>query len=194
MNSIPQEAVGNFVVKGAVKRELPPVRNSKTFKFKIADTKGYMTVGEFKDGKPGEVFIVVAKQGSTLAGIMDALAISVSHGLQHGVPLKSYVKAFINMSFAPSGLTDDPEIRTATSFVDYIFRKIAKAYLSYEDLVDLGVVSFSDQIAKKPRCRPLYSTIISKFATISKNNRMLPKQPVEKTWVSVFRISLRQIP
>ncbi len=145
----PQEAVGNFVVKGAVKRELPPVRNSKTFKFKIADTKGYMTVGEFKDGKPGEVFIVVAKQGSTLAGIMDALAISVSHGLQHGVPLKSYVKAFINMSFAPSGLTDDPEIRTATSFVDYIFRKIAKAYLSYEDLVDLGVVSFSDQIAKE---------------------------------------------
>ena len=145
----PQAISGSFVVKGAIKRRLPPMRNSKTFKFKIADTKGFMTVGEFEDGKPGEIFIVVAKQGSTLAGVMDALAISISHGLQHGVPMKSYVKAFINMSFAPNGLTDDPEIRTATSFVDYIFRRIAKVYLPYEDLVDLGVVSFSDQVAKE---------------------------------------------
>ncbi len=145
----PQAIAGSFVVKGAIKRRLPPIRNAKTFKFKIADTKGFMTVGEFEDGKPGEIFIVVAKQGSTLAGVMDALAISVSHGLQHGVPMRSYVKAFINMSFAPNGLTDDPEIRTATSFVDYIFRRIAKVYLPYEDLVDLGVVSFSDQVAKE---------------------------------------------
>ena len=144
----PQE-VGGFVVKGAVKRSLPAVRTSKTFEFKLADSKGFMTVGEFEDGTPGEIFIVVSKQGSTLAGVMDALAISVSHGLQHGVPLKSYVKAFINMSFAPSGLTNDPHVRTATSFVDYIFRRIAKVYLSYEDLVDLGVVSFSDQMAKE---------------------------------------------
>ena len=141
--------IGNFVVKGAVKRELPAVRASKTFEFKIADSKGFMTVGEFEDGSPGEIFIVVSKQGSTLAGVMDALAISVSHGLQHGVPLKSYVKAFINMSFAPSGLTNDPEVRTATSFVDYIFRRVARVYLSYDDLVDLGVVSFSDQMAKE---------------------------------------------
>ncbi|MYB39967.1 vitamin B12-dependent ribonucleotide reductase [Candidatus Saccharibacteria bacterium] len=145
----PQEVGGGFVVKGAVKRSLPAVRTSKTFEFKLADSKGFMTVGEFEDGTPGEIFIVVSKQGSTLAGVMDALAISVSHGLQHGVPLKSYVKAFINMSFAPSGLTNDPQVRTATSFVDYIFRRIAKVYLSYEDLVDLGVVSFSDQLAKE---------------------------------------------
>lgn len=146
----PQEAIGNFIVKGAaVKRELPLIRNSKTFEFKLADSKGFMTVGEYKDGKPGELFIVVSKQGSTLAGVMDALAISVSHGLQHGVPLKSYVKAFINMSFAPSGLTNDAEIKTATSFVDYIFRRVAKEYLTHADLVDLGVVSFSEQMAKQ---------------------------------------------
>ena len=135
----------NNSVQGAVRRQLPSMRNSKTFKFRIANIKGFMTVGEFEDGAPGEIFIVVAKQGSTLAGVMDALAISVSHGLQYGVPLKSYVKAFINMSFTPSGLTDDEDIRLATSFVDYIFRKLAKVYLLYEDLVDLGIINFSEQ-------------------------------------------------
>ena len=141
----PQQ-IGGYVVRGAaVKRQLPPMRSSKTFKFKVANNKGFMTVGEYKDGTPGEIFITVSKQGSTLAGIMDALAMSVSHGLQYGVPLKSYVRAFINISFTPSGLTDDPEIRTASSLIDYIFRKVAKTYLSREDLVDLGIVSFSDQ-------------------------------------------------
>ena len=131
--------------KQVVRQELPRLRNSKTFKFRIANIKGFVTVGEFEDGSPGEIFIVVAKQGSTLAGVMDALAISVSHGLQYGVPLKSYVKAFINMSFAPNGLTDDDDIRTAASFVDYIFRKLAKTYLLYDDLVDLGIINFSEQ-------------------------------------------------
>jgi ribonucleoside-diphosphate reductase alpha chain len=77
-----------FVVKGAVRRELPKVRNSKTFSFKVADSHGYITVGEYADGTPGEVFMRIAKQGSTLAGFMDAFAISLSHGLQFGVPLK----------------------------------------------------------------------------------------------------------
>ena len=132
----------NLIVKGGVvKRRLSPMRNSKTFKFRIADTKGYMTVGEFEDGTPGEIFIIVAKQGSTLAGVMDALAISISYGLQHGVPLKNYVKGFINTSFAPAGPTEDPQIRFVTSFVDYIFRKLAHTYLSYDDLLDLGIVS-----------------------------------------------------
>ena len=135
----------NLIVKGGVvKRRLSPMRNSKTFKFKIADTKGYMTVGEFEDGTPGEIFIIVAKQGSTLAGVMDALAISISYGLQHGVPLKNYVKGFINTSFAPAGPTEDPQIRFVTSFVDYIFRKLAHTYLSYDDLLDLGIVNFAE--------------------------------------------------
>lgn len=127
-----------------VRREIPRVRTAKTFEFRVSDSKGFVTVGEFEDGTPGELFLRIAKQGSTLAGIMDAFAISVSHGLQYGVPLKSYVKAFTNMSFAPSGITDDVEIKTASSLVDYIFRRLAKTYLSLDDQLELGLVSLDD--------------------------------------------------
>ncbi len=126
------------------RRELPRNRQARTFEFKVADSKGFVTVGEYDDGKPGEMFLRIAKQGSTLAGIMDAFAISVSHGLQYGVPLKSYVKAFINMSFAPAGMTDDVEIQTASSLVDYIFRRLAKEYLSLDDQLELGLTSLKE--------------------------------------------------
>ena len=88
-----------------------------------------MTVGEYDDGRPGEMFLQVAKQGSTLAGIMDAFAISVSHGLQYGVPLEAFVEMFTNMRFEPAGMTDDPDLRFASSLVDYIFRRLAVAYM-----------------------------------------------------------------
>lgn len=127
-----------------VRNEIPRIRNAKTFEFRVADSKGFVTVGEYEDGTPGELFLRIAKQGSTLAGIMDAFAISVSHGLQYGVPLKSYVRAFINMSFAPAGITDDQEIKTASSLVDYIFRRLAKQYLSLDDQLELGLVSLDD--------------------------------------------------
>lgn len=133
-----------FILKGAIRRELPKVRNSKTFSFHVADSHGYMTVGEYTDGQPGEIFMRIAKQGSTLAGFMDAFAISVSHGLQYGVPLKDYVKSFISTSFAPSGITDDAEIRTASSLVDYIFRRLALSYLSFDDRLELGLASIDD--------------------------------------------------
>ncbi len=133
-----------IVLRGAVRREIPKFRNAKTFSFTVAGTKGFVTVGEFEDGTAGEVFMKIAKQGSTLAGIMDALAISVSYGLQYGVPLKSYVHALTNMSFAPSGITDDTEIRTASSVVDYIFRRIALSYLSFDDRLELGLASIED--------------------------------------------------
>ncbi len=110
----------------------------------MAGSKGYVTVGEFEDGTPGEVFMKIAKQGSTLAGVMDALAVSVSYGLQYGVPLKSYVHGLTNMSFAPAGITDDPEIRTASSLVDYIFRRLAMSYLSFDDRLELGLASIDD--------------------------------------------------
>lgn len=132
------------VVVKAMKRELPRSRAARTFEFHVADLKGFVTVGEYEDGTPGELFINVAKQGSTLGGLMDAFAISVSHGLQYGVPLKSYVKTLSNMSFAPSGITDDPEIRTASSLVDYIFRRLARDYLSFDDRLELGLASFDD--------------------------------------------------
>ncbi|MDQ3065483.1 MAG: vitamin B12-dependent ribonucleotide reductase [bacterium] len=133
-----------IIVKGAIRRELPRVRTAKTISFKVSDSRGYVTVGEFEDGTPGEVFIRIAKQGSTLSGIMDAFAISISHGLQYGVPLKNYVKAFTHMSFAPAGITDDPEIRTASSLMDYIFRRLALSYLSFDDRLELGLANFED--------------------------------------------------
>jgi ribonucleoside-diphosphate reductase alpha chain len=133
-----------FVLKGTIRKELPKVRNSKTFSFRVSDSHGYITVGEYDDGTPGEIFMRIAKQGSTLAGFMDAFAISVSHGLQFGVPLKDYVKSFTSMSFAPSGITDDKEIRTASSLVDYIFRRLALSYLTFDDRLELGLASIDD--------------------------------------------------
>ena len=138
------ESVDTFVVKGAVRRPLPKVRAAKTFSFTVSDSHGYVTVGEYEDGTPGEVFINIAKMGSTLAGLMDSFARSVSYGLQYGVPLKTYVKGLSHMSFAPNGITDDPEIRTASSLVDYIFRRLALTYLSFDDRLELGMASIDD--------------------------------------------------
>lgn len=131
------------IARGQIK-PLPKIRPSKTFSFTVADCHGFLTVGEYEDGKPGEIFIRVAKMGSTLAGLMDAFARSVSYGLQHGVSLKVYVKGMINLSFAPAGITDDPDLRTATSLVDYIFKRMATTYLSFDDRLELGLASFED--------------------------------------------------
>lgn len=139
-----QQAAQAPVSAGAVRRDMPKVRQSKTFSFTVADCHGYITVGEYEDGKPGELFINVAKMGSTLAGLMDSFARSVSYGLQHGVPLKVYVKGMTNLAFAPSGITDDPDIRTASSLIDYTFRRLAKSYLSFDDQLELGMASIDD--------------------------------------------------
>jgi ribonucleoside-diphosphate reductase alpha chain len=133
------------VVVGAVRERLPRRRNSKTFAFRVADCEGYVTVGEYEDGRPGEVFINVSKQGSTLAGIMDAFSISLSLGLQHQVPLATYVRKYTNMKFEPAGITDDAELRIATSLVDYIFRRIALDYLSLPERTELGILSTSER-------------------------------------------------
>lgn len=132
------------VIHTNVRREMPRVRTSKTIEFKISDLKGYVTVGEFDDGQPGEIFITVAKMGSTLAGLMDAFGRSVSYGLQYGVPLKAYVRGMSSTNFAPFGSTDDPEIKTATSIVDYIFRRMALEYLNIDDRLELGLASLED--------------------------------------------------
>ncbi|MBL8121738.1 vitamin B12-dependent ribonucleotide reductase [Candidatus Saccharibacteria bacterium] len=135
---------GKIVLKGAVRRKLPRKRNSRTYRFVVADLEGFFTVGEYPDGTPGELFISVSRQGSTLAGLMDSFAISVSHGLQYGVPLKSYVKTLRGTSFAPFGITDDPDIRTASSVTDYLVRRLALDYLSFDDRLELGLASFDD--------------------------------------------------
>jgi ribonucleoside-diphosphate reductase alpha chain len=134
------------VVVGAVRERLPRRRKSSTFSFRVADCEGYVTVGEYEDGRPGEVFMKVSKQGSTLAGIMDAFSISVSLGLQHGVPLSTYVRKYANMRFEPAGITDDPDLRIATSLVDYIFRRLAVDYLPYDERAELGILSTAERM------------------------------------------------
>ena len=108
------ERIVETVVHEPVRQKLPRTRTSQTFAFRVADCKGFVTVGEYEDGRPGEIFLRVSKQGSTLAGIMDAFAISVSHGLQYGVPLRAFVEAFTNMRFEPAGMTDDPTSASPT--------------------------------------------------------------------------------
>lgn len=139
-----EQAVQAVASTGAVRHDLPKVRNSKTFSFTVADLHGFLTVGEYDDGKPGELFVNTAKMGSTLSGLMESFGRSVSYGLQHGVPLKVYVKGMTSVSFAPAGITDDPEIRTASSIIDYIFRRLAKSYLSFDDQLELGLANIDD--------------------------------------------------
>ena len=124
---------------------LPRKRRSNTFAFRVADCEGYVTVGEYEDGRPGEVFMKVSKQGSTLSGVMDAFSIAVSLGLQHGVPLSTFVRKYTNMRFEPAGITDDPELRLASSLVDYIFRRLALSYLSFDERLELGVLSTGER-------------------------------------------------
>ena len=129
-----------------VRQRLPKTRVSRTFEFRVADCKGFVTVGEYDDGHPGEIFVRVSKQGSTLAGIMDAFAISLSHGLQYGVPLSAFVEAFVGMRFEPAGMTDDPEIRIANSLMDYLFRRLAVMYLDEEERKTLGIFTTDERI------------------------------------------------
>ena len=122
---------------------MPPL--GKTFEFPVADCNGFVTVGEYNSGQPGEIFITVSKQGSTLAGIMDAFAKSISYGLQYGVPLRGYVEAFVNMKFEPAGMTDDPDVRFAGSIMDYLFRRLALEYLTYDKLAELGIFTIAER-------------------------------------------------
>ena len=128
-----------------VRQRLPRSRRSRTFDFRVADCKGFVTVGEYDDGRPGEIFVRVSKQGSTLAGIMDAFAISISYGLQYGVPLRAYVETFTNMRFEPAGMTDDPDIRFASSLMDYLFRRLALEYLTYDERRELGILAVGER-------------------------------------------------
>ena len=129
-----------------VRERLPRSRASMTFEFRVADCKGFVTVGQYDDGRPGEIFVRVSKQGSTLAGIMDAFAIAISHGLQYGVPLDAYVRAFVGMRFEPAGMTDDPDLRIASSLIDYLFRRMAVEYLSPSHRADLNIFTTDERL------------------------------------------------
>ncbi len=130
-----------------VRKRLPKSRPSSTTSFTVGGAEGYMTASSYPDGGLGEVFLKLGKQGSTLAGVMDAFSIAVSIGLQYGVPLETYVKKFTNVNFEPAGLTDDADIRMAKSLMDYIFRRLALDYLPYETRSALGINTASERSA-----------------------------------------------
>jgi ribonucleoside-diphosphate reductase alpha chain len=140
------EQVVERVVHKPVRQKLPRSRRGRTFEFRVSDTKGFATIGEYEDGRPGEIFLTVSKQGSTLAGIMDAFAKSISYGLQYGVPLRAFVEAFINTRFEPAGMTDDADIRMASSIVDYLFRRLAVEYLSADERAELGIYTREERM------------------------------------------------
>ena len=116
-------------------------------RFSVAGAEGYMTASSYPGDGIGEVFLKLGKQGSTLAGVMDAFSIAISVGLQYGIPLESYVAKFTNMRFDPAGITDDPDIRMASSVMDYIFRRLALDHLSYDQRSDLGILSVAERSA-----------------------------------------------
>ena len=140
------ERIVERVVHQPVREKLPRSRRGRTFEFRVADCKGFATIGEYSDGRPGEVFLTVSKQGSTLAGIMDAFAKSISYGLQYGVPMRAFIEAFVNTRFEPAGMTDDPDIRMASSIVDYLFRRLAVEYLTTDERAELGIYTREERL------------------------------------------------
>jgi ribonucleoside-diphosphate reductase alpha chain len=139
------EAADVVVATRPTRKRLPKKRRSQTVSFAVAGAEGYMTAGEYDDGTLGEVFIKMSKQGSTLAGVMDAFSVSISIGLQYGVPLEAFVSKYINMRFDPAGMTDDADIRIAQSVMDYLFRRLALDYLPMEKRADLGIFSAEER-------------------------------------------------
>ena len=133
------------VVYRPTRKRLPKSRPSRTTSFSVGGAEGYMTSGSYPDDGLGEVFLKLGKQGSTLAGVMDAFSIAVSIGLQYGVPLETFVQKFSNLKFEPAGLTDDPDIRMAQSIMDYIFRRLALDYLSFDERAELGIYTATER-------------------------------------------------
>ena len=131
-----------------VRRRLPKKRPAMVTRFSVAGAEGYMTASSYPDDGLGEVFLKLGKQGSTLAGVMDAFSMAISISLQYGVPLEKWVEKFTNMRFEPAGLTDDPDIRIASSVMDYVFRRLALDHLPYETRVELGVLSADERAAQ----------------------------------------------
>jgi ribonucleoside-diphosphate reductase alpha chain len=143
----PSQTPDEVIAGQPVRRRLPKSRPSRTTSFSVAGAEGYMTAGSYPDDGLGEVFLKLGKQGSTLAGVMDAFSIAISIALQYGVPLDAFVSKFVNMRFEPAGITDDPDIRMSQSIMDYIFRRLALDYLPYEQRAALGIYTADERAA-----------------------------------------------
>ncbi|MGI8531487.1 MAG: vitamin B12-dependent ribonucleotide reductase, partial [Geodermatophilaceae bacterium] len=135
-------------VNRPTRKRLPKSRPAVTTSFSVAGAEGYMTASSYPDDGLGEVFLKMSKQGSTLAGLMDAFSIAISIALQYGVPLETYVSKFTNMRFDPAGMTDDPDVRIAQSVMDYIFRRLALDHLPLERRADLGIFTAQERAAQ----------------------------------------------
>ena len=131
-----------------VRKRMPKKRPSQTVSFTVGGAEGYLHAGSYPDDGLGEIFVKLGKQGSTLAGVMDAFSLSISVGLQYGIPLEFYVSKFSNLRFEPAGMTDDPDVRMATSVLDYLFRRLALDYLPYEKRAQLGIFTAEERSAQ----------------------------------------------
>ncbi|MDR0990741.1 MAG: vitamin B12-dependent ribonucleotide reductase [Propionibacteriaceae bacterium] len=127
------------------RRRLPKSRQGKTISFSVAGAEGYITANSYDDGRLGEVFLKLGKQGSTLAGVMDAFSIAISIALQYGVPLETYIQKLTNLKFEPAGMTDDPDVRMAQSIMDYIFRRLALDFLDFDERAELGIYTAAER-------------------------------------------------
>ena len=140
--------VAEVVPAGPTRKRLPKKRSGQTVSFAVGGAEGYVTAGNYPDDGLGEIFVKMSKQGSTLSGVMDAFSMAISIALQYGVPLETYVSKFVNMRFEPSGMTDDPDVRIATSVVDYLFRRLALDHLPREKRAELGIFSAEERSAQ----------------------------------------------
>ena len=131
-----------------MRRRLPKNRTATVTRFSVAGAEGYMTASTYPDDGVGELFLKLGKQGSTLAGVMDAFSMAISISLQYGVPLEKWVEKFTNMRFEPAGITDDPDIRIASSVLDYVFRRLALDHLPYETRAEMGILSAGERSAQ----------------------------------------------
>jgi ribonucleoside-diphosphate reductase alpha chain len=143
-----EKAVEKVIEYRPVRKRLPKKRPSETVSFSVGGAEGYLTASSYPDDGLGEVFLKMSKQGSTLAGVMDAFSVAISIGMQYGVPLETYVSKFTNMRFEPAGMTDDPDIRIAASVMDYIFRRLALDFLPYERRAELGIFTARERAAQ----------------------------------------------
>ncbi|WP_422750033.1 vitamin B12-dependent ribonucleotide reductase [Micromonospora sp. WMMD1219] len=143
-----EKVVEKVVEYRPVRKRLPKKRPSETISFSVGGAEGYLTASSYPDDGLGEVFLKMSKQGSTLAGVMDAFSVAISIGLQYGVPLETYVSKFTNMRFEPAGMTDDPDVRMAASVMDYIFRRLALDFLPYDRRAELGIFTAKERAAQ----------------------------------------------
>jgi ribonucleoside-diphosphate reductase alpha chain len=160
-----KDGVAPAAVAGPARRKLPDERQAITHKFDIAGHEGYITVGLYEDGMPGELFIVMAKEGSTISGFADAFAQAISYALQYGVPLQDLVDKFSHVRFEPSGMTRNPDVRFAKSIVDYIFRWMAAKFLSPEAQFRAGVNNREEVVVSTPEQLPLAVAETAKSAS-----------------------------